>query len=127
MRAVRVDSRHFRRKHHVGPGGRASLYVGGKRPRVTIEILMRPELRGVDEDRDDDEARLSSASLDQPNMAVVQGTHRGNQPDALTTITGRGDMTAKNVDGLDQLSQSSLPQSAHGDVDNSDYSDIHRQ
>jgi hypothetical protein len=51
--------------------------------RVSIEILTRPELRGIDENTDDDSRRLLPDAPDQRGVPFVKGSHRGNETDAL--------------------------------------------
>ena len=49
-------------------------------PGVAGEVFRRPELRGVDEDRDDDEAGLGPAPLDQPVVPSCRAPIVGTKP-----------------------------------------------
>src|SRR5439155_7343595 len=66
----------------------AQLAVGLHGPWVLIEILVRPELRRIDEDRDDDKVALGAGGLDQLGVAFVEGTHRRHKADAAAGALG---------------------------------------
>ena len=70
--------------HTLGPQ-RVEVVV--ERARVRVEVLARPELQRVDEDRHhDDGTRHPAGGADQRQMSVVQRAHRGHQHD---TASGR--------------------------------------
>ena len=56
----------------------------GEGPRVAREVFLRPKLRGIHEDGDDDSAARASefaCALDQGPMSRVQRAHRGHEHD----------------------------------------------
>ena len=56
---------------------------------VPRELLLRAELRRVDEERQNDDVALGSRRSNQGQVSVVQGAHRGDEPDAPGWIDRR--------------------------------------
>ena len=107
--------------------GLAQLQVVFERPGIAVEVFARPELGRVDEDRDDREIGLAAAPLDQPGVALVQGAHRGDQPDALAR-DARAAATALRTAGrgLDELNHSTRSGASRRGADSRDCSGTHR-
>ena len=57
-------------------------------PGVPREVLSRPELQRVDEDRDNHETALPSRRAHQRQMPLVERSHRGNETDGLSDRAG---------------------------------------
>ena len=67
--------------------------VGFQRPRVTVEVLARPELQPVHEDAHHRARRARLGDADQPDVPVVQVAHGGHEHVvrlALQELTERG-------------------------------------
>jgi hypothetical protein len=86
--------------------------------RIGAEILVRAELRGVDEDRDADGIGVLPARPDQGHVALVQGAHGGHQREAPSACPEPAHRAAKIVYRLDRphrllscVSQASAPTS----------------
>lgn len=94
-----IKAFHLGSEHQVDAGLPAKGQVFFQRPRVTREVLVRSELRRVDEDGHDDETALAPGRLDQAGMPRVKGPHRryaANREAPLAgTVHGRA-----NVCGL---------------------------
>src|SRR2546426_26500 len=69
---------------HCALGGQAP--VACRVPRVMIEVLARPELQRVDEAREDDSVGALARSIDEPQVCFVEKAHRGDEPDAVSTL-----------------------------------------
>ena len=49
--------------------------------RIALEILVRSELCGIDEQRDDDESALRARGPEERQVPFVERAHRGNETD----------------------------------------------
>ena len=78
---MRIHDRRVRGEDQVGAPLGASSQVVLDRPRIAPVVLARAELGRIDEDRDDDEAGLGAAPLDQGDVPGVQGPHRRDEAD----------------------------------------------
>ena len=90
----RVDMVGLRKRVHLAfvgskevahAGGDQFFAVGFKRTRIAIEVLARPELQPVYENRRDDRIGMLGGLLHECDMTLVQiahGGHEGNPPEA---------------------------------------------
>ena len=79
-----VEARGIRKVQdvHALPGEQSR--VPGFAPGIAGEILVRTELERVDEDRDDDEGRMSLREAHERQVPLMQGSHRRDEPDRLS-------------------------------------------
>ena len=68
--------------------------------RILLEVLMRRELRRVDENRDDDASRMAPTFRHERDMAFMQGAHGRNQRDLFA---GRMPAADRFTHGRDRL------------------------
>ena len=85
--AVGIDDVRRRREDEVDAGSRADGEVGVEGARVAREVLLGPELQGVEEDRHDDVAVGLASLVDEGRVTLVQGAHRHDDGD-VTVIEG---------------------------------------
>ena len=85
------------------PAPATDLHVGVEGPRVARQVLARPELQRVEEDRDDDVGGPLPGRLDEGRVALVQGAHRHDHrdvavgelaPGGAQLVAGPGDRPA---------------------------------
>ena len=88
-------------EHRVGAGRDELGAIVVEGARVLLEILMRRELRRVDEDRDDHPLRMALALCDQRDMALVQRAHGRHQRHLLAGGMPAGDGFAHRGDRLE--------------------------
>ena len=88
--AARVHALGRRREHDVGAGRVELGDVGLEIARVSGEIFVGPELRGVDEDGGGDEAGAALGLAHQRQVSVVQRAHRRHEPDAQPRVASAG-------------------------------------
>jgi hypothetical protein len=79
----RIHHLRGRRPDEVDGQGCKRGEVGGEGARIAAEILVRRELRGVDEDRDHGAPRPAPRRLHQREVAGMQRAHGRNQRDPL--------------------------------------------
>ena len=103
------------------PGVLAPLQVYVEWSRVTLEILTGPKLRWVDEDGNDNESCFGAAVRNEPDMTVVQRTHRGNQTDAFADCASGGHRAPDLGDRFDQFSHATPSEPGRRGGDNRDY------
>ena len=72
-----------------------------QRARIAVEVLVRGELRRIDEDRGDDAAGVAAGELDQLEVAVVQRAHGRHQRDLIAGLAPAADAGAQLRDGRD--------------------------
>src|SRR5262249_15231988 len=84
LEAVRIDRLYLGREDEIASGGLELLRVALEVARIATVVLIRTELRRVDEDRGDDEVAVLFGQLDQRQMSFVECAHRGHEPDAKT-------------------------------------------
>ena len=80
VRQVRVENASGQ-EEHVGPAlleQRLVLFDGA---RIAVEVLALPELERIHEDAGDDDVRRGAGCIDQGEVSLVQGSHRGHEPD----------------------------------------------
>ena len=87
--AVGVDLLDPGREQHVGARLRSELGVALLIPRIAVEVAALVELRGVDEQRDDDHGAVLAGLLDQRQVTLVQRAHRRHEPDPRLFAAGR--------------------------------------
>ncbi len=75
------------------------LEIAIEAPRIGGKVLVRRELRRIDEDRDHDPARPPPAASHQGEVARVQRPHGRYQRDALVRTAELGDGAAQCRDG----------------------------
>lgn len=68
-------------ENQIGAGVPTKLDIRGKRPWIGIEILVRSELKWIDEDADDHTASRTNAPFDQFFVADVQRPHGWDEYD----------------------------------------------
>src|SRR5207247_8732823 len=56
--------------------------------RVAREILVRPELGRIDEEAGDDDIVLCASCPEEGEVAVVEGAHRGDEPEGSGRFSG---------------------------------------
>jgi len=69
--------------NEVGAAAGALDQVVVEVARVAVQVLVRPELRGVDEDGDDDIIVFGAGAFDEGGVAGVQRAHRRHEADRL--------------------------------------------
>ena len=69
--------------------------------RIALEVLVRGELRGVDEDGGNDETTLLASGFHQANVPGVEGAHRRDEADGLIALARGGDRLADGGDRAD--------------------------
>ena len=81
MAAGRVDRLHGRQEEQVAAGFVEHPGVALRLPGVAVEILAGPELRRVDEDRDDHERAAPAGDLDEREVPRVERSHGRHETD----------------------------------------------
>ncbi len=79
--AVRIHHLQVRRPDQVDAGLGQRGKILAQVARIAREVLVRRELRGIDEDRHHDALGAPARQPHQRNMAVMQGAHGWNQGD----------------------------------------------
>ena len=74
-----------RREDGIGAGARQLGDVALEVARILREVLRGPELRGVDEDRDDDERRSPARLFHEREVTAMQRAHRRHEADAAAS------------------------------------------
>jgi hypothetical protein len=100
-KARRVDFLDRGREDEIRRDARQPVDVRRKRARIAREVFIRAELRGIDENRDDDAVGRPSRRLDKRQMAGVQRAHRRHQADSLASGAPRANVAAQFVDRAD--------------------------
>jgi len=67
---------------------------------VAVAVFVGSELGGIDEDGDDGVVALGAAGADEGEVAIVEGTHGGDQADGFAGGAGAGDVFAGFGDGF---------------------------
>ena len=75
----RIDSGYLRRVDPPHAVRRELRRVGGERPRISSEILLRAKLRRIHEDRDGNVVAVAGRPGHEADMARVQRSHRGHE------------------------------------------------
>ena len=79
-----IHGRGVGRPDEIGSECGERLHVGGERARIGLEVLVRRELRRIDEDRDDDAIGTALRQAHQGEVPLVQRAHGWNQRDPFT-------------------------------------------
>ena len=98
-RPPRAGARTGRRR----PRPRASAASRGLVARVGVEVLGRAELGRVDEQRHHDDVAVLAGAAQQRQVALVEGAHRGDEPDAAARAALGRERLAQLGDGADGL------------------------
>jgi hypothetical protein len=104
---LRVHLLDGRDEQIVDPRGLRERGVDLLAARVALEVLLFPELGGVDEDRGDDDVAFPPGGLEERHVARVQRAHRGDEAHALG-----GKCAAGLRDGAQDLHRGLAPSSA---------------
>ena len=80
----RIHFSRFGMEHGVDADAFQLAAVFFKAARIGVEILVRPELGRVDEDRGDDDVTLFLRRPHEGQVAFVQGSHRRDEADAFS-------------------------------------------
>ena len=110
--AVRQQLARVRREQEVGAGLVEQGEIRVQVARVAGEVLLRPELQRVHEERDDDEVGHLPRPRDERQVPVVQRAHRRHERDPTSCGPRCGDLRAHLRDGRDRrrhASSSLLP------------------
>ena len=84
--ARRIHRLDRRRPDQVDAGFRQSRRVGIECARIAREVLVRGELRGIDEDRDHHAPRAPARQPDQRQVALMQRAHGRHERDVLARV-----------------------------------------
>lgn len=98
-----IDFANRRRPEQIDPGGAQFGRIFLDHARIGVEILVRPELRGVDENRNRHRIGAPFCLCDQFKMARMQRTHSGNQCQRLIRSfyrLGGSTQRGQAIDGL---------------------------
>src|SRR4029078_1681940 len=87
-----IHLRRIGREYEVRPGSAELLDVTGLVARIGVEVLARPELYRIHQDRDQETVRLTLSERDQREMSGVERAHGGDERDAFAGLAPRGDM-----------------------------------
>src|SRR5690606_14526320 len=69
----------LRVEHEIDAGLFTQFQIDVARPRIALEVLMRPELRRVHEDTDRRRVAVAARPLHQAEMPGVQRSHRRHE------------------------------------------------
>ncbi len=72
-------------------------------PRITSEILARPELQRVDKNADHQPVSLCPGLPDQVQVTFVQVTHGRHQADRMPLAFPLGDLALQRRDGINNV------------------------
>ena len=116
--AFGIHFRGFRSEEEIDVFGFEQSAVGVEGARISREILVRRELRGIDEDGRDDGVAGSPGGADQGKMAGVQRAHGGNQSHAAclgAEFSDGGTRLRNGAGDTHQLVRSSSAAATSGD------------
>jgi len=86
--ALRIDLLHARGIEQIDTLALGQRRIPSLVSRVGIEVLRRPELRRVHEERHHDDVALTPGGAKKRQMTLVHAAHRRHQPDRRAGATG---------------------------------------
>src|SRR5438128_3501053 len=109
MKIRGIHSLGRRREDQVDTLATTDVQIGLQGARVAAEVLPRTKLRGIDEDRHDDETALRTGGADQAGMAGMQRAHGGYETQLEVTVSSLADRLPHLGNGRDQCSHLVCP------------------